>query len=142
MLNQVTLIGRLTRDPEVKYTQNSTAVAGFTLACDRPFTNSEGQHEADFIPIVVWRKQAENCGKYISKGSVVCIVGRIQIRNYEGQDGQKRYVTEVVADNVRFLPNGGQTSNSSHIPVEDNTTQPVQRQEFQAIEEDGDELPF
>jgi single-strand DNA-binding protein len=102
MLNRVVLVGRLTRDVEMKYLPNGTPVANFTLAVDRPFSNKDGEKEADFIPIVVWRKQAENCANYIGKGSLVAVDGRMQVRSYE-QDGKRRYVTEVVADSVRFL---------------------------------------
>ena len=102
-MNKVFLIGRLTRDPELRYTGNNTPVATFSLAVNRNFTNQNGEREADFINIVVWRKQAENCKNYINQGSQVAIDGRIQTRNYEDQNGQKRYVTEVVADNVQFL---------------------------------------
>lgn len=101
MLNRVVLIGRLTRDVELKFLPNGTPVANFTLAVDRPFAK-DGEREADFIPIVVWRKQAENCANYIGKGSLVAVDGRMQVRSYE-QDGKRRYVTEVVADSVRFL---------------------------------------
>ena len=102
-MNKVILIGRLTRDPELRYTSSNIATASFSLAVDRNFTNQNGEREADFINIVVWRKQAENCKNYLTKGSQVAIDGRIQTRSYDGQDGQKRYVTEVVADNVQFL---------------------------------------
>ncbi len=105
MLNRVILIGRLTKDPELRYTQNGTAVATFTLAVDRKFK----REEADFIPIVVWAKQAENCATYLNKGSQVAIEGRIQVRTYDNQEGQRRWVTEVVAEDVRFMgkPGGG-----------------------------------
>lgn len=102
-MNKVFLIGRLTRDPELRYTGNNTPVATFSLAVNRNFTNQSGEREADFINIVVWRKQAENVKNYIGQGSQVAIDGRIQTRNYDDQNGQKRYVTEVVADNVQFL---------------------------------------
>ncbi len=102
-MNKVVLIGRLTKDPDVKYFQGNTAVANFTLAVDRTFKNKDGEKEADFIPVVVWRKQAELCEKYLSKGSMVAIVGRIQTRSYDANDGSRRYVTEVVADEIQFL---------------------------------------
>lgn len=102
-MNKVVLIGRLTKDPDVKYFQGNTAVANFTLAVDRTYKNKDGEKEADFIPIVVWRKQAELCEKYLSKGSMVAIVGRIQTRSYDANDGSRRYVTEVVADEIQFL---------------------------------------
>lgn len=104
MLNSVILIGRLTKDPELKYTQSGKAVATFTLAVNRGYANAQGEREADFIPIVVWQKQAENCANYIGKGSLVAVEGRIQVRTYDAKDGSgRRWVTEVVADNVRFL---------------------------------------
>lgn len=106
MLNQVVLIGRLTKDPELKYTPgNGIAVATFTLACDRPFTNQQGEREADFIKIVTWRKQAENCSQYLVKGSLAAVTGRLQIRSYEDQEGKRKWISEVVADNVKFLDN-------------------------------------
>lgn len=103
MLNRIVLIGRLTKDPELRYTPNGKAVAGFTLAVDRPFKNQQGEREADFISIVVWGTQAENCANYLAKGKLAAVDGRLQIRSFEGQDGQRRWVTEVVADTVRFL---------------------------------------
>jgi len=102
-MNKVILIGRLTKDPELRYTSSNIPVATFSLAVDRTFTNQNGEREADFINIVVWRKQAENCKNYINKGSQVAVEGRIQTRSYDDQNGSKRYVTEVVADNVQFL---------------------------------------
>ena len=104
MMNSVNLIGRLTRDPELRYTSNAgVALATFTLAVDRPFTNQQGEREADFIRIVTWRKQAENCANYLSKGRLVAVVGRLQVRNYETPEGERRTISEVVADNVQFL---------------------------------------
>jgi len=111
MLNQVVLIGRLTQDPELRYTAaNGVPVATFSIAVDRPFTSQQGTKETDFIPIVAWRKQAENCANYLRKGLLVAVSGRLQIRSYEGNDGNKRKVAEVVADQVRFLewPKDGQ----------------------------------
>lgn len=110
-MNKVFLIGRLTRDPELRYTGNNTAVASFSLAVNRNFTNQSGEREADFINIVVWRKQAENVKNYLSQGSQVAIDGRLQTRSYDDNNGQKRYVTEVIADNVEFLGTKGSTSN-------------------------------
>lgn len=102
-MNKVILIGRLTRDPELRYTTGNLPVARFSVAVNRPFTNQQGEREADFINIVVWRKQAENCKNFLTQGSQVAIEGRIQTSSYDGEDGRKRYVTEVVADNVQFL---------------------------------------
>lgn len=103
MLNRVILIGRLTRDPELRYTPSGVAVTQFTLACDRPFTGQSGEREADFIPIVTWRQLAETCANYLRKGRLTAVEGRIQVRNYENNEGRRVYVTEVIADNVRFL---------------------------------------
>ena len=108
MLNRVALVGRLTKDPEVRYTANNqTAVAKFTIAVDRTF-KKEGQPSADFIPIVVWGKSAENCGKYITKGRLVAVSGRIQTRSWDDQEGKRHYSTEVVADEVDFLDRGSE----------------------------------
>lgn len=113
-MNKVFLIGRLTRDPELRYTGSNIPVASFSLAVNRNFTNQAGEREADFINIVVWRKQAENVKNYLSQGSQVAIDGRIQTRSYDGEDGKKRYVTEVVADNVEFLGRKGSNMNSNN----------------------------
>jgi single-strand DNA-binding protein len=112
-MNKTFLVGRLTKDPELKYLSNNIAVANFTIAINRTFTNQTGEREADFINIVVWRKQAENVKKYLSKGSLVGIDGRIQTRNYENPEGKKVYITEVVADNVQFLESKNQRDNVS-----------------------------
>ncbi|MDU4889795.1 MAG: single-stranded DNA-binding protein [Clostridium sp.] len=101
-MNKVVLIGRLTKDPELKFTPIGTAVTTFTLAVERRFKN-EGQPQADFIPIVVWGKTGENVANYKKKGALLSVAGRIEIRSYEAKDGSKRYVTEVVADEVSFL---------------------------------------
>jgi single-strand DNA-binding protein len=99
-MNKCVLIGRLTKDLDLRYTQSGTAVAQFTLAVDRQFSKEK---ETDFIPCVVWGKTAENCANYIGKGSLVAVDGRIQVRTYEAKDGGKRWVTEVIAEQVRFL---------------------------------------
>ena len=101
MLNLAILIGRLTADPELRYTPNGTAVATFTIATDR--FGKEGEKETTFIPIVAWRKQAENCANYLGKGSLAAVEGRINVRSYEDKEGKKRWVTEVVAEAVKFL---------------------------------------
>ena len=113
-MNKVFLIGRLTRDPELRYTGNNTAVATFSLAVNRNFSNQQGERETDFINIVVWRKQAENVKNYLSQGSQVAVDGRIQTRSYDDNNGQKRYVTEVVADNVEFLGSKNSSSNTNN----------------------------
>lgn len=112
-MNKVVLIGRLTKDPELRYTPSNVPTTTFSLAVNRNFTNQNGVREADFINIVVWRKQAETAKKYLSKGSLIAIEGRIQTRNYDGADGKKVYVTEVVADNFEFLESKGQRANNN-----------------------------
>jgi len=112
MLNRIVLIGRLVRDPELRYTPtNNTPVATFTLAVDRNRKNAQGERETDFINIVVWGKIGENCANYLAKGKLAAVDGRLQIRNYTDKEGNKRSMTEVVADDVRFLsPKEGSSS--------------------------------
>lgn len=107
MINRVVLVGRLTRDPELRYTTNGAAVASFTLAVNRQFTNSQGEREADFINCVIWKKAAENFTNFTHKGSLVGLDGRIQTRNYENKQGNRVYVTEVVVDNFSLLESRG-----------------------------------
>ena len=107
-MNKVCLIGRITRDPELRYTSSNIPSVRFTLAVNRTFQNQNGEREADFINIVAWRNQAENVKKYVSKGSLVAVEGRIQTGSYE-KDGQKVYTTDVVADNVQFLESKAQS---------------------------------
>lgn len=114
MINRVVLVGRLVKAPELRYTPNGVAVTSFTLAVNRPFKNKQGDQEADFIPIVVWRNPAENAANFLSKGSLAGVDGRIQTRNYENNEGRKVYVTEVIADSVQFLePKGTHSSKQS-----------------------------
>lgn len=103
MINNVTLVGRLTKDPDLRYTASGTAVATFTLAVNRNFTNQNGNREADFINCVIWRQQAENLSNWAKKGTLIGVTGRIQTRNYENQQGQRVYVTEIVADDFQIL---------------------------------------
>lgn len=123
-MNKVFLIGRLTRDPELRYTGSNTPVATFSLAVNRNFSNQNGEREADFINIVVWRKQAENVKNYLTQGSQVAIDGRIQTRTYDGQDGQKRYITEVIAENVEFLGSKNSSGNMN-TPASSNNAGPT-----------------
>ncbi len=114
MMNRVVLVGRLTKDPDLRYTPSGVPVATFTLAVNRTFSNQQGEREADFINCVVWRKPAENVANFLKKGSLAGVDGRIQTRNYEGQDGKRVYVTEVVAESVQFLePKGSGGRNES-----------------------------
>lgn len=103
MINSVCLVGRLTRDPELKYTGSNIAVASFSLAVNRNFKDANGEREADFINCVIWRQQAENLANWAKKGALIGITGRIQTRSYENQQGQRVYVTEVVAENFQML---------------------------------------
>ncbi|NLO88753.1 MAG: single-stranded DNA-binding protein [Clostridia bacterium] len=136
MLNRIILIGRLTQDPELRYTGSGVAVSTFTLAVDRPFANQQGERETDFIRIVTWRKLAETCAKNLGKGRLVAVEGRLQVRSYETQEGQRRQVSEVVADNVRFLDWPKDRQDSAGLD------------DFSSIEEDMDmdmgdsDLPF
>ena len=163
-MNKVQLIGRLTRDPELRYTSNNVPTARFTLAVNRNFTNQSGEREADFINVVVWRKQAENVKNYLKQGSQVAIEGRIQTGSYDAQDGTKRYTTDVVADNVEFLGTKASNENSSYtnnhnvtpadfssnqeetVPSSKPTTTNVESDPFKdfgaSIEINDDELPF
>ncbi|WP_031422948.1 single-stranded DNA-binding protein [Exiguobacterium sp. NG55] len=147
MINRVVLVGRLTRDPEMRYTQSGIAVTRFTLACDRPFSGQDGKREADFIDCVVWRKQAENVAQYLKKGSMAGVDGRLQISSYEGQDGQKRYRAEVVADSVRFLSSKGDAGRDSAPPPKDDEAPPAkggfdQQPYSGGIDLSDDDLPF
>ena len=103
MINNVVLVGRLTKDPDLRYTGNGTAVASFTLAVNRDFKNSDGQQEADFINCVIWRKSAETLANTVKKGHQIGVVGRVQTRSYENQQSQRVYVTEVVAERFNYL---------------------------------------
>jgi single-strand DNA-binding protein len=151
-MNKAILIGRLTRDPELKYTNSNIPVATFSIAINRPFTNAQGEREADFINIVVWRRQAEAVKNYISKGSLVAVEGRIQTRSYDAQDGTKRYVTEVVADNVQFLESKqqsqtrGQSNNDFDFNESSEATTDIEEDPFAEfganIEISDDDLPF
>jgi single-strand DNA-binding protein len=116
-MNSIVLVGRLTRDPELRYVASGDPVANFALAVERAYRNADGEREVDFIDIVVWRKLAENTAKYTGKGHLVAVRGRLQVRSYDTQDGQRRKVAEVVADTVRFLGaprNGNETA--AHTP--------------------------
>ena len=115
MINSVTLVGRLTKDPELRTTPSGVEVGNFTLAVNRTFTNQNGERDADFINCIVFRKQAVNVNQYLSKGKLAGVVGRLQTRSYDNKEGQKVYVTEVVCDNVQFLePKDSQNGSNSY----------------------------
>ena len=109
-MNKVILVGNLTKDPELVTTNNGISLCRFTLAVQRRFTSGDGEREADFINIVVWRAQADNCYKYLKKGSKAGVVGTLQTRAYDGNDGTRKYATEVVAEEVEFLASKGATN--------------------------------
>jgi single-strand DNA-binding protein len=114
MINSVCLVGRLTRDPELKYTGNNIAVASFSLAVNRNFKDANGEREADFINCVIWRQQAENLANWAKKGALIGITGRIQTRSYENQQGQRVYATEVVAENFQMLKSRNSQGNQQN----------------------------
>lgn len=122
MFNRVILVGRLTAKPELRTTQSGVAVTTFTIAVERRYKNANGEKEADFIDIVTWRGIAENCAKYLDKGSAVVISGSLQIRNYEDKNGNKRKAAEVVADEVRFITPAKNKQDKADKMIFTNTT--------------------
>ena len=139
-MNKVVLIGNLTRDPELQTTNGGVSVCRFALAVTRRFANSDGERDADFINITVWRNQAENCHKYLKKGSKCAVIGRIQTSVYDAPDGSKRYTTDVVADEVEFISSGrnGGEEEATFAP-----SKPASKKETAELEEiDDDSLPF
>ena len=133
-MNKVVLVGRLTKDMELKYTQKGTAVASFTLAIDRRFKSQTGEKETDFINCVAWGAVGETASKYVGKGSQIGVAGRIQTRSYEAKDGGKRYVTEVVAEEIEFMGSAGQKEVVKAEKVDMNDWEPM--------DSDLDSLPF
>lgn len=170
MINRVVLVGRLTRDPDLRYTASGVAVANFTIAVNRPFSNQQGEREADFVNCVIWRKPAENLANYMSKGSLIGVEGRIQTRSYDGQDGKRVYVTEVAADSVQFLESKGsnrqasssgdgqgsgnyqsnenqnqnqnQNQNNQSMPSQNQSNQSSPNEKLEPIDISDDDLPF
>ncbi|HEK7120603.1 TPA: single-stranded DNA-binding protein [Staphylococcus aureus] len=152
MLNRTVLVGRLTKDPELRSTPNGVNVGTFTLAVNRTFTNAQGEREADFINVVVFKKQAENVKNYLSKGSLAGVDGRLQTRSYDNKDGQRVFVTEVVADSVQFLEpkNNNQQPNNNYQQQNNAYNAPQNRQQSNnpfanangPIEITDDDLPF
>lgn len=139
MLNRIILIGRLTKDPEMRYTPSGVAVTTFTLAVERTF-KTDGKKEVDFLNIVTWKQLAELCANYLKKGRLTAVEGRIQIRNYENNEGKRVYVTEIVADNVRFLESGNQQE------AEETGAKKIQFNPFKVegkpLDRMDDDLPF
>lgn len=138
MMNLVVLIGRLTRDPEMRYTPQGVAVTRFTLAVDRPVANAQGEREADFIDVVAWRKLAETVANHLHKGRLVAVRGRLHIQSWEGQDGQRRRRAEVVADDVRFLDRARVDQHREREPGEDD----LFAGQFPEAGAEGEDVPF
>ncbi|APT48334.1 single-stranded DNA-binding protein [Bacillus safensis] len=153
MLNRVVLVGRLTKDPELRYTPNGTPVATFTLAVNRTFTNQSGEREADFINCVAWRRIAENTANFLKKGSLAGVDGRLATRNYENQQGQRVFVTEVQAESVQFLDSKNKINNGNN-DIQNNQQnqynndqnnhqqQPPNQPNYNPIDINDDDLPF
>ncbi|MFT8598814.1 MAG: single-stranded DNA-binding protein [Leuconostoc pseudomesenteroides] len=139
MINRVVLIGRLTKDVEVRYTQSGVAVGTFSLAVNRQFTNASGEREADFINAVIWRKAAENFANFTHKGALVAIEGRLQTRNYEDGNGNRVYVTEVVADNFSLLE---KKSDGQQSALKSQASDPFANSGNKPIDIDPNDLPF
>lgn len=151
MINNVILVGRLTKDPDLRYTGNGTAVASFTLAVNRDFKNNDGQQEADFINCVIWRKSAETLANTVKKGHQIGVVGRVQTRSYDNQQGQKVYVTEVVAERFNYLEkrenyHGSNQQQSSNQQNTNNQNNNFDRNQDpfagSSIDISDDDLPF
>lgn len=144
MLNRVVLVGRLTKDPALRYTPNGVAVANFTLAVNRPFSNQAGEREADFINCVVWRRPAESLANFMKKGNLVGVDGRVQTRSFDNQEGNRVFVTEIVADGVQFLEkksNAGGQSSSANNDYQNNNDDSF-RDKGEPIDISDDDLPF
>ena len=118
-MNKIIIMGRVTKQVDVRYTPSQKVVCSFTLAVDRPFLNQEGKREADFIPVVVWGKAAELCGNSLAKGHRILVEGRLQIRSYDGKDGNRHWVTEVIANNVEFVERKADSANRHIAPAGD-----------------------
>ena len=142
MINNVTLVGRLTKDPDLRYTSSGKGVAGFTLAVNRRFTNQAGQREADYIQCVIWGKSAETLANYAKKGSLIGIVGRLQSRSYENNEKQRVYVTEVVVETFQFLE--AKTANEQRQNSQNNQQNDNSDPNFEGstIDISDDDLPF
>ena len=144
-MNKCIFIGNLTRDPELQTTGSGISLCRFSIAVNRNYSNSNGEREADFINIVTWRGLAENCGKYLSKGRKVCVVGQLQTRPYDDKDGNKRYATEIVAEDVEFINSGanggdGAERSGGYTPRQSAPEKTKKVSELEPV--DTDDLPF
>ncbi len=150
MINRTVLVGRLTKDPELRYTSSNIAFVKFTLAVNRTFAGPTGEREADFIQCVVWRKQAENLARFVKKGSLLGLEGRIQTGSYDDKDGIRKYTTEVVCDSVQFLEPKNQDSESRNYEPQEYTRsyqkndyeKPKRKESTPTIDVAEDDLPF
>ena len=150
MINRTILVGRLTKDPELRYTSSNIAVVKFTLAVNRTFAGPTGEREADFIQCVVWRKQAENLARFVKKGSLIGVEGRIQTGSYDDKDGIRKYTTEVVCDSVQFLEPKSQGNESreygnqeySRNYQKNDYAKPKKQESTPTIDVAEDDLPF
>lgn len=142
MLNNVSLVGRLTKDVELRYTPSNVAVATFTLAVNRTFKNENGEREADFINCVMWRQQAENLANWAKKGALIGITGRIQTRSYDNQQGQRVYVTEVVAEQFQLLESRNSQGQSQTRPAHQETPDFSRSENTNPLDISDDDLPF
>ena len=143
MINRAVLVGRLTKDPELRRTANDIPVTTFTLAVNRPYSNQSGERDADFIQCVVWRRQAETVSQFVFKGSLVGIEGRIQTRSYDDQDGNRKYITEIVCDSVQFLEPKGSSSDTQNTNQASSSNQnKPNKKDTQKFELPEDDLPF
>jgi single-strand DNA-binding protein len=157
MINRTVLVGRLTKDPELKYTASNIAFARFTIAVNRTFAGPSGEREADFIQCIAWRKQAENLARFVHKGSLIGVEGRIQTGSYDDKDGTRRYTTDVVCDSVQFLEPKGENQQQSGYQKDREFTndyrqdfyderksqqQPTRRESTPVIDVTEDDLPF
>nr|DAV27074.1 MAG TPA: Single strand binding protein [Caudoviricetes sp.] len=142
MINNTVLVGRLTKDVELRYTPSNVAVATFTLAVNRTFKNENGEREADFINCVMWRQQAENLANWCKKGALIGVTGRIQTRSYDNQQGQRVYVTEVVAEQFQLLESKGQQGNQGQQKPQTQQQTPDFSRQGAPMDISDDDLPF
>lgn len=143
MLNKAVIMGRLTRDPEVKKTQSGVSVCSFSVACDRDIVDKgSGERNVDFINVTAWRNTADFVGKYFTKGRMAVVIGRIQVRNYTDKDGNKRTATEIVADSVYFGDSKKSADDNNSVPAAASQSDPAPQNDSQEGEESEDDLPF
>ena len=141
-MNKCIFVGNLTRDPELAATTSGVSVCRFSIAVNRAYTNADGEREADFINIVAWRTSGENCAKYLTKGSKVCVCGSLQTRSYEDKDGNKRYVSEIVAEDVEFIKLNKTTDEEAKAPRNANMEAKGEQMKMKFKPVEDEDLPF